>query len=154
MAKQHTPETVRRARELYFRGVNITEISNVLGVTKATISRWRDKDKWPNQKGMTEISPESITRKLKQAMLAILDEAELNNRVLTIQDSDQLSKLTAAMKKIDPGSNYISVAMDIMKRYQSFLMDRGVMSDELLTVTQEFLSQEMDTYEFARQIGG
>jgi len=154
MNTQHSPETRRRARELYFRGVTISEISKVLGASTATIARWRDKDKWPDQKDLVETSPESLTRKIRQALLAILDNTDSSGGILTSKDSDQIAKLVASMKKIDPGSNYISVAMDIMKRYQAHLMKQGMMTEELLTSTQEFLSAEMDRHEFARQLGG
>lgn len=101
------------ARVLFCKeNLTMQEVAEKMGVSRQTVSKWAKEDKWEEQKvGVTLTKEEQIKnlyRQVAELNKAILERDE-GSRFATIAEADTISKLSAAIKKIEGESGIADV---------------------------------------------
>lgn len=101
------------ARVLFCKeNLTMQEVAERMGVSRQSVSRWAKEDKWEEQKaGVTLTKEEQIKnlyRQITELNNAILDREE-GTRFATIAEADTISKLSAAIKKLEGESGIADI---------------------------------------------
>lgn len=119
-------------RMLYiYEGKEIREISKLLDVPLSTLYAICKKENWYEEREGKTLSPNALAEELKRSILLILVTAKKDNRPLTGEEGDKISKLSKARESIMRDSNYMGIAFDVFDKFQRHLKDSNA---DLLTV--------------------
>lgn len=147
-----------QAREMYLAGMSPLQIAGALQLSKATIQRWKNDDGWDGMADQANTSPSELARLVRKSMATIVLAAEDENRTLTVKETDQLSKLTAVLRKIAPFDVTITTTVDVTKRFVSHLKAAADKQPGRLTFEQineaaiDFLSGEYKTLDAIKRV--
>ena len=90
------------ARTLYLSGKEQTEIAEMTGVSRVTISKWCAADGWKATRAAKTITRPELIKKLLLVTNTLLDKVNESGDLALIDSlGDKLSKLTAAIDKLD-----------------------------------------------------
>ena len=104
------------ARTLYLSGKEQTEIAEMIGVSRVTISKWCTADGWKATRAAKTITRPELIKKLLLATNTLLDKVnESGNLALIDSLGDKLSKLTAAIDKLDKSQANVVAAIEDRK---------------------------------------
>lgn len=109
-----TNKQKRSLAQVLFCKENLTiqETAERVGVSRQTVGKWAKEDKWEEQKvGVTLTKEEQIKnlyRQIGEINKNILDRDE-GSRYATISEADTISKLSAAIKKMEGESDIADI---------------------------------------------
>ena len=72
---RYTAAQKEKAQRLYFKGLTVAEISELLNVELPTVKKWRSTGKWKLLKEVTVINKREEAKKMKQAGIKSVDIA-------------------------------------------------------------------------------
>lgn len=114
------------ARTLYLSGLEQIEIANKIGVSRVTISKWCNADGWKETRAAKTVSRPEIIRKLLRATNTLLDKVNASGNLDLIDSlGDQLSKLTAAIDKLDKSQANVVAAIEVFMAFSKWLEYRA-----------------------------
>lgn len=114
------------ARTLYLSGLEQIEIANKVGVSRVTISKWCNADGWKETRAAKTVSRPEIIRKLLLATNTLLDKVNASGNLDLIDSlGDQLSKLTAAIDKLDKSQANVVAAIEVFMAFSRWLEFRA-----------------------------
>lgn len=122
-----------QAKELFLKGFTISNISDIIGVGVKTLSRWRDDDKWQEERELASLKPSNIRRLTLKCALAIEKGEELPYR------ADDISKIVSAFDRITDFKKIAVYTMESLDGFSSYILERAGRSsdkkrEELLTL--------------------
>jgi len=105
------------AERLYIReNKKEDEIATILDIHLATIYRWKKEDDWDGKKSIYQLSPYEISKIYLQLVKDFVLEMKKDpKKMLDSKITDAITKHLSNMRKIDPRSQYMGVALDLMK---------------------------------------
>lgn len=113
------------ARTLFFSGTRTAkEIGEALGISEATISKWRKEDAWDEQRSTLNTGAASLIKRFTAEIENILDakDSEGKPRSLSAKEVDQINKLTKSIKylrnQLDP-----QTIMEALDGYAAYLAE-------------------------------
>lgn len=115
------------ARTLYISsGLEQIEIANKLGVSRVTISKWCNANGWKEARAAKTVSRPEIIRKLLFAANTLLDKVNASGNLELIDSlGDKLSKLTAAIDKLDKSQANVVAAIEVFMAFSKWLEFRA-----------------------------
>lgn len=125
------------ARLLYTRGAVATqgELAARVGVSEVTISNWKNKEGWEEQRESLLATRQEELRRLYRQLVKLNDLAEENDdKVLHTKDMDRLSKLTAAIRSLETDislSDVIDVSIKVIEWVRSYDVKKAQEVSEL-----------------------
>lgn len=127
------------ARTLYLSGKEMTEIAEMTGVSRVTISKWCAADGWKATRAAKTITRPELIKKLLLATSTLLDKVN-ESKDLALIDSlgDKLSKLTAAIDKLDKSQANVVAAIEVFTAFSKYLEVRAKTDPD---VTLEFIKK-------------
>ncbi|MDD4395610.1 MAG: terminase [Bacteroidales bacterium] len=127
------------ARLYYMQGETQKSISVKIGISESTISKWVEKGGWEAKRAGTNITRPEIVNKNLVLISKLLDK--LNDEAIDLKDVgkivDQISKLAAAIERIDKKANVID-AIEVFTALSAWMEKRMQWDDK---ITPELLSQ-------------
>lgn len=123
--KKELEQKKELARLYFMQGESQKSISTKVGVSENTVSRWTEKGEWEIKRaGNTITRPEIVTKNLI-LISRLLDK--LNSEEIKLNDIgkivDQISKLAAAIERIDKKANVID-AIEVFTALNRWLENR------------------------------
>lgn len=110
------------ARTLYMSGKEQTDIAEMTGVSRVTISKWCTADGWKETRAAKTISRPELIKKLLLATNTLLDKVNASGDLNLIDSlGDKLSKLTAAIDKLDKSQANVVAAIEVFTAFSKYL---------------------------------
>ena len=113
------------ARSLFMSGMELTEISDKVGVSRNTLSKWCAACGWKESRAAKNITRPELVNKLLLSIDALLEQTN------AVQDpaqmaglADKLAKFAAVIEKLDKKANIID-AIEVFKAFSSWLEFRA-----------------------------
>lgn len=128
MSSEKRKEAVR----LYVReNLSIAEISRRIETADKTIYRWKrddaakgDRHNWDLQRDLWHMSPRELiglyVESVKELVLTLHQDPE---RLADSRTADAITKHIANINRIDPSNQYLGIALDLMRRIDSYLQE-------------------------------
>ena len=127
------------ARTLYLSGKEQTEIAEMVGMSRVTISKWCAADGWKETRAAKTITRPELIKKLLLATNTLLDKVNESGDLALIDSlGDKLSKLTAAIDKLDKSQANVVAAIEVFTAFSKYLEFRSRTDPE---VTLEFIKK-------------
>jgi hypothetical protein len=125
-----------QGKELFVKGFTITNISEIIGIGVKTLGKWRDEDKWDEEKELASLKPSNI-RKLTLKMALAIDKGEP-----LPYKADDVSKVVAAFDRITDSKKIAVYTMESIDGFSSFMLEKagkntGKKREELLNKLKE-----------------
>lgn len=126
MAKKKDLEQKKELARLYFMGGETQKvISTKVGVSEVTVSRWANQGAWKVRRAGINVTRPEIVNKNLMLISKLLDK--LNNEDVELKDVgkivDQISKLAAAIERIDKKANVID-SIEVFTALNCWLEER------------------------------
>jgi len=137
--KKELEQKKELARLYYMQGENQKAIAEKVGVSEVTLSRWADAGGWKEKRAGVNITRPEIVNKNLILISKLLDK--LNDEEIDLKDVgkivDQVSKLAAAIERIDKKANVID-AIEVFTALNKWLEKRMEWDQN---VTPELIAQ-------------
>lgn len=108
------------ARHLYMRGMTHQQIAEVTGVTRQTVGRWAELDKWKEERAAREMSRESITSKTLGKLGEAIDSAGTDEKSIS-RLTDSLLKAAKGIREINRNTNLVG-QVDTFIEFENWLV--------------------------------
>lgn len=131
MTKSELEKKKDLARTLYMSGMEQIEIADKVGVTRQSLSKWCREGGWKETRAAKTITRPELIRKLLLRVSDLLDKVESEPK-LADSLGDQLSKLTAAIDKLDKSQANVVNAIEVFMSFSRWLEFRAK-SDPMIT---------------------
>ena len=131
MTKAELEKKKDLARTLFMSGMEMIEIADKVGVTRQSLSRWCKDGGWKETRAAKTITRPELIRKLLLRVSDLLDKVEADPG-LSDGLGDQLSKLTAAIDKLDKSQANVVNAIEVFMAFSKWLEFRAK-SDPMIT---------------------
>lgn len=139
MTKAELEKKKDLARTLYLSGKDQAEIAEMTGVSRVTISKWSTGGGWKETRAAQTISRPELIRKLLLATSTLLDKVNASGDLGMIDSlGDKLSKLTAAIDKLDKSQANVVAAIEVFTAFSEYIKFRAKTDPE---VTLEFIKK-------------
>ena len=139
MTKAELENKRNLARTLYLSGKEQTEIAEMIGVSRVTISKWCTAGGWKAIRAAKTITRPELIKKLLLATNTLLDKVNESGDLALIDSlGDKLSKLTAAIDKLDKSQANVVAAIEVFTAFSKYLEFRAKTDPE---VTIEFIKK-------------
>lgn len=132
MTKAELEKKKDLARTLYFSGKEQTDIADMVGVSRVTISKWSNADGWKEARAAKTITRPELIKKLLLATNTLLDKVNASGDLNLIDSlGDKLSKLTAAIDKLDKSQANVVAAIEVFTAFSKYLEFRAKTDPEI-----------------------
>jgi transposase len=120
MAAEHP-----KKKHAYFlfveNGLDAKAISDMLGVSENTISKWNKAEDWKGQRTRRMLAPDKLISHYYEQSEVIIQTAKDENRPLTSSEADALVKLASAISKLDKKVD-VSITTSVLRRFNNYLL--------------------------------
>lgn len=135
MTKTETEKKKNLARALYLSGMEQTEISEKVGVSRVTISKWSTTDGWKEARAAKNITRPELVNKLLLTIDKLIEQVNSSEDPNLIAGlGDKLAKLSSVIEKLDKKANVVD-AIDVFMAFSKWL--------EYRSQTDPYLSPEL-----------
>lgn len=133
-----------QGRELFSKGFTIANISEMIGISAKTLAKWRDDDKWEEEKELQTLKPSNIRRLTLKCALAIEKGEQLPYK------ADDITKIVAAFDRITDHKKVAVYTMESIDGFSSYMLEKagkstGKKREALLEVIKE-IRPHFDAY--------
>ena len=113
------------------------EVAARLNMTATQINRWAKAGNWNTLKQANRITSKQIALDLQKRIFEISQACEKDERPMTIQETDQISKLNACIRDLDKSADLPTYIL----AFEEFL--------EFMVVRDQELTQELPDYVYS-----
>ncbi len=104
-------------------GKSQREISQFLGVSEKTLSRWSSDGEWMKKRREYLVSTRTgPAEKLKKTLLELLENIDPRELLNNTRVTDQISKIISAIEKISGGRDVLGSTIEVMDRFVKYIM--------------------------------
>ena len=147
MTKAELENKRNLARTLYLSGKEQTEIAEMIGVSRVTISKWCTADGWKATRAAKTITRPELIKKLLLATNTLLDKVnEPGDLALIDSLGDKLSKLTAAIDKLDKSQANVVAAIEVFMAFSKWLEFRAKSDPSITPELIKLINQLQDIF--------
>lgn len=126
MTKAELEKKKDLARTLYLSGLEQIEIADKVGVSRVTISKWCNADGWKETRAAKTITRPELIKKMLQTTNDLLDRVKASGDMKLIDSlGDKLSKLMAAIDKLDKSQANVIDAIEVFMAFSRWLEFRA-----------------------------
>lgn len=147
VTKQETEQKKELARLYFMNGESQKSIAQKTGVSEVTIGRWVEKEGWKMKRASMNITRPEIVNKNLMLISKLLDK--LNSEDVDMHDIgkiiDQISKLAAAIERIDKKANVID-AIEVFTSLNKWLEQRMEWDKEITPELLQTINRYQDLY--------
>lgn len=147
VTKQETEQKKELARLYFMNGESQKSIAQKTGVSEVTIGRWVEKEGWKMKRASMNVTRPEIVNKNLMLISKLLDK--LNSEDVDMHDIgkiiDQISKLAAAIERIDKKANVID-AIEVFTSLNKWLEQRMEWDKEITPELLQTINRYQDLY--------
>lgn len=135
--KKELEEKKSLARQYYMQGILQNDIAEKIGVSRNTVSRWVDTERWATIRAGVQITRPELVNKALGAVNKLLDQIyESNDPELVCKLPDQLAKFASFIDKLDKQANVVST-IDVFIAFEKWIEHRASFDPE---ITEDFIN--------------
>jgi len=108
-----------QGKELFVKGFNITNISEIIGIGEKTLGKWRKEGNWDEEKELQTLKPSNIRRQTLKCALAIEKGEEPPYK------ADDISKIVAAFDRITDSRKKAVYSMESIDAFCSYMLEKA-----------------------------
>lgn len=143
MGKKPKIDKKHLAKVLYVDN-NLTqkEVAQRLNMSPVQINRWVKSGEWNTLKKANRITPKQIALDLQKRIFEISQACEEDNRPMTIQETDQISKLNACIRDLDKSADLPTYIFAFEEFLNFMLLNDQKLAQELPDYIYSFLTEK------------
>lgn len=146
MASKAGNEKKDFAFTLYMAGEQQNVIAEKVGVSKQTVNRWVAEGDWDKRRAAKNITRPELTNKLLLSIDKLLEKVIESDDPETFDGlGDKLSKLSAAVAKLDKGANVVD-AVEVFMAFGKWLQHRAGIDKGLTAELLKTFNKYQDLY--------
>ncbi len=145
MTKAELEKKKDLARTLYLSGMEQIEIADKVGVTRQSLSKWCKDGGWKETRAAKTITRPELIKKLLFRVSDLLDKVEADPK-LADSLGDQLSKLTAAIDKLDKSQANVVNAIEVFMAFSKWLEFRAKSDPSITPELIKLINQLQDVF--------
>ena len=147
MTKAEIEKRKDLARTLYMSGMEQGEIADKVNVTRQSLSKWCKEGGWKEARAAKTISRPELIKKLLLATNTLLDKVNASGDIALIDSlGDKLSKLTAAIDKLDKSQANVVAAIEVFMAFSRWLEFRAKSDPEITPELIKVINRLHDAY--------
>lgn len=108
-----------QGKDLFVKGFNITNISEIIGIGAKTLGKWRNEGKWDEEKDLASLKPSNIRRLTLKCAVAIEKGEPLPYK------ADDISKIVAAFDRITDSKKIAVYTMESIDGFCSYMLEKA-----------------------------
>ncbi len=147
MTRKEAEQKKELARLYYMQGEQMHSIAEKVGVSANTIGKWAETGGWKEKRAGMNITRPEIVNKNLILISRLLDR--LNNEDIDLKDVgkivDQISKLAAAIERIDKKANVVD-AIEVFTALNNWLLERMAWDNEITPELLRTIERYQDLY--------
>lgn len=154
MTKQESENKKSLARQLYLSGLEMNDIADKIGTSRATVSRWCAADGWKEARAAKNITRPELVNKLLGTINTLIDQVnESKDPGLIAGLGDKLAKLSSVIEKLDKKANVVD-AIEVFMAFSRWLEYRSITDPEVTPELIKVINRYQDKYIIEQMSGG
>lgn len=108
-----------QAKELFVKGFTVANIAEIISISAKTLGKWREAERWDEEKEISALKPSNIRRLTLKMALAIEKGEDLPYK------ADDISKVVAAFDRITDTKKIAVYSMESIDGFSSYILQRA-----------------------------
>lgn len=144
--KKDLTTKIKRAEELFKCNTSQTEIADIVGVSRVTLTNWVKKYSWREKRAAVNISRPELVNKLLMAIDNMLEQVSNSDDPSAVAGlGDKLSKFAAVIDKLDKKANVVDI-LDVCTAFSKWLQTRMQFDSELTVDIVKIINRYQDLF--------
>lgn len=146
MTKADIEKRKSLARSLYLSGMDLTEISEKIGMSRITISKWCNSDGWKEARAAKNITRPELVNKLLATIDKLIEQVNASDDPSLIAGlGDKLAKLSSVIEKLDKKANVVD-AIEVFMAFSKWMEYRSATDPEITPELIKAINRYQDKY--------
>lgn len=145
-SKQDLEKLKSLARSLFLSGMEQVEISEKLGVSRTSISKWCTAEGWKEARAAKNVTRPELVNKLLltiDTLITQVNESEDPNLIAGL--GDKLAKLSAVIEKLDKKANVVD-AIEVFMAFSKWIEYRSTIDPAVTPELIKAINKYQDLY--------
>lgn len=146
MNKAQLEQKKNLARTLYMSGKEQQEISEMVGVSRVTISKWCTAGGWREARAAKSITRPELVNKLLVTIDTLITSVNASGDAAEMAGlGDKLAKLSSVIERLDKKANVVD-AMEVFMAFSKWLEFRSKIDPEVTPILMKTINRYQDLY--------
>lgn len=146
MTKADIEKKKALARSLFLAGMEQTEISEKVGISRVTLSKWSLADGWKEARAAKQITRPELVNKLLLTIDKLIEQVHSSEDPALIAGlGDKLAKLSSVIEKLDKKANVVD-AIEVFMAFSRWLEYRSQTDPEITPELLKAINKYQDKY--------
>ncbi len=124
-------------KTLYLAGATITDISQKIGISKTSVSKWIEKNGWSELRAAKNITRKELVIKMLNSINEKINSGDWN--------PDQICKAAAAIERLDKSTNVVTI-IEVLTAFSNWLIARVKIDPELTPEMVRIINHYQDVF--------
>lgn len=133
-------------RSLYLSGMELTEISERLSISRQSLSKWANSDGWKEARAAKNITRQELVNKLLltiDRLITSVNESEDPTAIASL--GDRLAKLSSVIEKLDKKANVVD-AIEVFMAFNRWIQDKASHDAEITPALIKAINKYQDEF--------
>ena len=146
MTKADIEKKKSLARSLYISGMDQTEISDKVGISRVTLSKWCNSEGWKETRAAKQITRPELVNKLLLTIDTLIEQVKTSEDPTLIAGlGDKLAKLSSVIEKLDKKANVVD-AIEVFMAFSKWLEYRSQTDPDITPELIKAINKYQDKY--------
>ena len=145
-SKQDLEKLKSLARSLFLSGMEQIEISEKVGISRTTLSKWCTAEGWKEARAAKQVSRPELVNKLLltiDTLITQVNESQDPNLIAGL--GDKLAKLSAVIEKLDKKANVVD-AIEVFMAFSKWIEYRSTIDPAVTPELIKAINKYQDLY--------
>lgn len=145
-SKQDIEKLKSLARSLFLSGMEQIEISEKVGISRTTLSKWCTAEGWKEARAAKQVSRPELVNKLLltiDTLITQVNESQDPNLIAGL--GDKLAKLSAVIEKLDKKANVVD-AIEVFMAFSKWIEYRSTIDNDVTPELIKAINKYQDLY--------
>lgn len=145
-SKQDIEKLKSLARSLFLSGMEQIEISEKVGISRTTLSKWCTAEGWKEARAAKQVSRPELVNKLLltiDTLITQVNESQDPNLIAGL--GDKLAKLSAVIEKLDKKANVVD-AIEVFMAFSKWIEYRSTIDPAVTPELIKAINKYQDLY--------
>lgn len=145
-SKQDIEKLKSLARSLFLSGMEQIEISEKVGISRTTLSKWCTAEGWKEARAAKQVSRPELVNKLLltiDTLITQVNESQDPNLIAGL--GDKLAKLSAVIEKLDKKANVVD-AIEVFMAFSKWIEYRSTIDNAVTPELIKAINKYQDLY--------
>lgn len=146
MTKAEIEKKRSLARTLFMSGMEQAEISEKVGISRVTVSKWCVADGWKEARAAKSVTRPELVNKLLLTIDALITQVNDSGNPMAIAGlGDKLAKLSSVIEKLDKKANVVDT-IEVFMKFSEWLEFRAKSDPSITTELMKTINRLQDLF--------